>query len=60
MLPAFMAVGLFALSSVAARRSIHFLGSNDASMVRILVATLLLGGYAHGWGGGFGAHARSL
>ena len=57
MLPAFMAVGLFALSSVAARRSIHFLGSNDASMVRILVATLLLGGYAHGWGGGFGGPA---
>lgn len=57
MLPAFMAVGLFALSSVAARRSIHFLGSNDASLVRILVATLLLGVYAHGLGGGFGGPA---
>lgn len=57
MLPAFMAVGLFALSSVAARRSIHFLGSNDASLVRILVATLLLGAYAHVMGGGLAGPA---
>jgi drug/metabolite transporter (DMT)-like permease len=57
MFPAAMAVGLFALSSVAARRSIHHLGSNDASLVRILLATAFLGLYAHGWGGGFSGPA---
>ena len=57
MLPAALAVGLFALSSVAARRSIHHLGSNDASLVRIVLATLLLGIYAHGFGGGFSGPA---
>lgn len=53
MLPALLAMGLFAASSVAARQSIHHLGSNNASLVRILIATLLLGIYAHGWGAGF-------
>lgn len=53
MLPAFLAMGLFAASSVAARKSVQHLGSNNASLVRILVATLLLGLYAHGWGAGF-------
>ena len=57
MFPAALAVGLFALSSVAARRSIHHLGSNDASLVRILVAALLLGVYAHGFGGGLSGPA---
>jgi drug/metabolite transporter (DMT)-like permease len=53
MLPALLAMGLFATSSVAARQSIHHLGPNNASLVRILLATLLLGIYAHGWGAGF-------
>jgi drug/metabolite transporter (DMT)-like permease len=53
MLPALLAMGLFATSSVAARQSIHHLGSNNASLVRILLATFLLGIYAHGWGAGF-------
>jgi drug/metabolite transporter (DMT)-like permease len=57
MLPAFLAMGLFATSSVAARQSIHHLGSNNASLVRILIATLLLGLYAHGWGAGFSGPA---
>ena len=53
MLAALLAMGLFATSSVAARQSIHHLGSNNASLVRILLATFLLGIYAHGWGAGF-------
>jgi drug/metabolite transporter (DMT)-like permease len=53
MLPALLAMGLFATSSVAARQSIHHLGPNNASLVRILLATFLLGIYAHGWGAGF-------
>lgn len=53
MLPALLAMGLFAASSVAARQSIHHLGPNNASLVRILIATLLLGIYAHVWGAGF-------
>jgi drug/metabolite transporter (DMT)-like permease len=57
MLPAALAVGLFALSSVAARRSIRHLGPHDASLARILVATALLGAYAHGFGGGFSGPA---
>jgi drug/metabolite transporter (DMT)-like permease len=54
---AFLAMGLFATSSVAARQSIHHLGSNNASLVRILIATLILGLYAHGWGAGFSGPA---
>lgn len=57
MLPASLAVGLFALSSVAARRSIHHLGPNNASLVRILVATCFLAVYAHGFGGGLSGPA---
>lgn len=53
MIPALLATGLFATSSVAARQSIHHLGSNNASLVRILIATFLLGVYAHVWGSGF-------
>jgi drug/metabolite transporter (DMT)-like permease len=53
MFPAALAMALFATSSVAARRSIHFLGPNNASLVRILVATTFLGIYAHTWGAGF-------
>lgn len=53
MIPALLAMGLFATSSVAARQSIHHLGSNNASVIRILLATFLLGIYAHGWGAGF-------
>lgn len=52
MVPALLATFLFALSSVAARRSIHHLGSANASLVRILLAALVLGIYAHGWGAG--------
>ncbi len=57
MIPAALATLLFALSSVAARRSIHHLGSSTASLVRILLAATVLGIYAHGWGAGLGGIA---
>ena len=57
MFPAALAMALFATSSVAARRSIHFLGPNNASLVRILLATTLLGVYAHTYGAGFSGPA---
>ena len=52
MIPALLATLLFAFSSVSAKRSVHHLGSNNASFVRILVATSLLAIYAHSWGAG--------
>ncbi len=53
LIPAVLAMGLFATSSVAARRSIQCIGPNNASFVRILLATCFLGVYAHTWGAGF-------
>lgn len=52
MFPALLATVLFALSSVSAKRSVHHLGSNNASFLRILIATTLLGLYAHLFGAG--------
>jgi drug/metabolite transporter (DMT)-like permease len=51
--PAALAMALFALSSVTARRSVRLLGSDTANLVRIALATALLAGYAHLWGAGF-------
>lgn len=56
MLPAVIAAVLFAGSVIAASRSARLLGSQAANFWRILLATLLLGAWAHtlgrGWGGG--------
>lgn len=52
MIPALLATLLFAFSSVSAKRSVQYLGSNNASFLRILLATLLLAFYAHIWGAG--------
>lgn len=52
MVPALLATLLFATSSVAARRSIHHLGSANASLCRIVLAATVLGIYAHLWGAG--------
>ncbi|HAB15515.1 MAG TPA: DMT family transporter [Verrucomicrobiota bacterium] len=53
MVAATLAMLLFALSSVAAKRSIGFLGSTHANLARIVLATVLLGAWAHTFGGGF-------
>lgn len=52
MIPATLAMLLFAFSSVAAKRSVNLLGSSTASLLRILLAASLLATYAHGWGAG--------
>jgi drug/metabolite transporter (DMT)-like permease len=52
MIPALLATFLFAFSSVSAKRSVQYLGSNNASFLRILLATVLLATYAHIWGAG--------
>lgn len=52
MIPATLAMLLFAFSSVAAKRSVNLLGSATASVLRILFAAALLAVYAHIWGAG--------
>lgn len=54
MLAALLATTLFALSSVSAKRSVNLLGSTHANLVRIALATLVLGLWAHLFGGGWG------
>ena len=53
MLAAVLATFLFATSSVTARQSIQRLGSSTANVLRLFVATTMLGRYAHLWGVGF-------
>lgn len=53
MLAAVLATVLFATSSVTARQSIQRIGSSTANVLRLLVATTLLGLYAHTKGVGF-------
>lgn len=52
MFAAALATALFALSSVSARRSVDLLGSNRASLLRILLAAAVLAGLAHTVGQG--------
>lgn len=54
MLPAFIATLLFAGSVIAASRSTRLLGSQTANFWRIVVATFLLGAWAHSVGCGLG------
>jgi drug/metabolite transporter (DMT)-like permease len=53
MLPASLATFLFALSSVSAKRAVHYIGPNNASLARICLAGVFLALYAHSWGSGF-------
>jgi len=54
MLPAFIAACLFSASIIAADRSARLLGSHAANFWRGVVAVLLLGLWAHGFGRGLG------
>lgn len=54
MFAASLATFLFALSSVAAKRSVALLGSATANLLRILLGTLILGVLAHSFGVGLG------
>lgn len=53
MLPAFLTTILFSLSAVAGSRLSRLVGGVEANFLRITVATLLLGLYAHTSGAGF-------
>lgn len=44
----------FACNAIFANRSAHRLGSNPANLARLLVAVIILGIWAHGWGHGLG------
>lgn len=57
MIFAFAATALFAVSVIAASRSVRLLGSNAANFWRLLVAAVLLGIWAHLFGCGFGGGA---
>ena len=54
MFAASLATVLFALSSVAAKRSVTLLGPATANLIRISLATLILGLLAHTLGVGLG------
>jgi drug/metabolite transporter (DMT)-like permease len=60
MLQALIATVLFAGSVIAAGRSAALLGSTAANFWRIVVATFLLGAWAHGVGVGWGGGAFGL
>jgi drug/metabolite transporter (DMT)-like permease len=57
MFAASLAMLLFAVSSVSAKRSVLLIGSTHANFVRILLATVVLGIWAHGFGAGVGGPA---
>lgn len=60
MLAAFISTGLFSLSIICASRSTRMLGGVRANFYRILLASLLLGIWAHLFGGGLGGPAQPL
>jgi len=57
MIPAFLATLLFSVSVIAASRSTRLLGPNTANFGRVVVAVLLLAGWAFTVGLGFGGGA---
>lgn len=60
MLPALLTTILFSISAVSASRSTRVLGGMTANFWRILVATVLLGVWAHLFGGGLQSVALPL
>lgn len=57
MLPAFLTTILFSFSAVFASRTSSLLGGTRANFFRLIVATLFLAAWAHGFGGGLGGGA---
>ncbi|MBL9187858.1 MAG: DMT family transporter [Opitutaceae bacterium] len=55
MLASFLAAFFFALNATCASRSVRLLGPVRANTGRLIVATLLLGAFAHTLGGGLGS-----
>lgn len=60
MLPAFLTTVLFSLSAVFANRTTRMLGPSRANFIRLCLATALLAGWAHGFGGGLGGGALGI
>jgi drug/metabolite transporter (DMT)-like permease len=60
MIPALITTLLFAASVIAASRSARLLGSQAANFWRMVVATVLLAGWAHGLGLGWGGGAFGI
>jgi drug/metabolite transporter (DMT)-like permease len=57
MLASFFTIFLFAISAVCARSTSAWLGGLTANLLRLLLATLLLAVWAHGFGSGLGGAA---
>lgn len=57
MIPAFLATLLFSMSVVAASRTTRVLGGTTANFLRLILATVFLALWAHGFGQGFGGGA---
>jgi len=53
MLASFLAATFFALNATCASHSVRMVGSARANLGRLMVATLVLGTFAHVFGGGF-------
>ena len=60
MLAAILTTLLFSLSALSGRRLTHYLSGSLANLVRLLVAALVTGIYAHLFGFGFGGPALGL
>ncbi len=60
MLPAFLTTVLFSISAVCAQRTSKALGGVEANLWRVVLATLMLGLWAHTKGQGIGGPAFSL
>ncbi len=60
MLPAFLTTIFFSLSAVSGRRLSHYVGGTEANLSRLLVAAVLLGAWAHGFGFGISGAAFPL
>ncbi|MCX7723510.1 MAG: DMT family transporter, partial [Verrucomicrobiae bacterium] len=60
MFPAFLATLSFALSVVCAQRAARILGGMEANFWRLVVALILLGTWAHGFGSGLAGDAFGL
>ncbi len=54
MIPAFLTTLFFSVSGVTATRTTRYLPGLEANFWRLLLATVMLAIYAHGWGAGVG------
>ena len=57
MLPSLFATVCFSVSAVCGSRAARLIGGTEANFWRLIVATVLLAFWAHGWGGGLAGEA---